>query len=103
MSAAADFVKERAPRATLIMGSAAFLFDFDYDPRLLDDNYLGADSGKRADVILIEEVYRVNLEGWQTSRAEASSRIAAILDGYSKVYEEGGFEVFFRKDFNPKE
>jgi hypothetical protein len=85
------------------MGSAAFLFDFDFDPRLLDDNYLGADSGKRADVILIEEVYRVNLEGWQTSRAEASSRIAAVLDGYSKVYEEGGFEVFFRKDFNPKE
>jgi hypothetical protein len=58
---------------------------------------------QRADFAREREVYRVNLEGWQTSRADASSRIAAILDGYSKVYEEGGVEVFFRKDFNPKE
>ena len=94
MGPALDYLREHAANAHLIFGTAALVFDMNFDPRLLDDSYLGVNSGRRADYIVVETIYHDYYAGWQYSRADDFRKIASRLAEYSLVYDRNGYRIY---------
>ena len=90
------FVQQNAPAATSIMGSAALIYDMDFDSRLLDDLLLGVRSGKRADVIVITPLYEDVYNSWTNIRAADAKAVRARLAEYRLAYDASGYRVYLR-------
>lgn len=96
----ARFLKEDAGGARLIMGSACLIQAVDYDPRYLDDRYLGVRSGKRADVIVTTEHLDEDLYGSMRQRLPLDwERIQQRLSEYHLVFEGPDYRVYFDAGF----
>lgn len=93
-SAAFQYIRQNYPHARLIFGSAANLFDMNFDPVLMDDPYLGARSGKWADLIIVETIYRDYLNGWKASRPDEAQRIEDRLSHYRLLYDHAGYQIY---------
>ena len=76
-----------------VMGSAELGFQIGFD-RLTDDTRLGFYSGKRPDLVVVEEIY----EGWfrkHEAREPAVYRhVQGTLAGARKVFDNGRYHVF---------
>jgi hypothetical protein len=92
------YVREQARPGDLIIGTAALLYEMDFDPRLCDDPYLGTRSGRVPDVIIIENLYRPLYGAWRTERPEDFARIAARMAEYRKVRQIDEYEVYLRAE-----
>jgi hypothetical protein len=94
MDPAISFLRAHSENAKLIFGSASLLFALDYDPRLLDDPHLGTQTGRRADAVIVDEVYELLYNDWAVVRPEDHRRIMAGLENYQKVYDHGGYRIY---------
>lgn len=81
-----------------IIGSAALLYGLNYDKRLLDDPYLGINSGKTGDWIVVEPLYRIQFAAWETEKPSEMAKIRREMEGFEKVHEYGGYEVYKRRN-----
>lgn len=92
------YVREHTPPAGGIAGTAALLFEMDFDTRLRDDPKLGIGRGWDPDVIVIESIYRDHYAGWSTLRPADMAQIRERLEKeYRLGYREGEYEVYLRR------
>jgi hypothetical protein len=93
------FVKSHTAPDQPIVGTASLIYALDFDPRLIDDQYLGLRSGRTPRAIIIDEaLYQTNYNGWMKSRPEDMKRILARLEEYDRVYTDGNYRVYLRKN-----
>lgn len=97
-SAAIDFVRTHARTGDRIVGSAALIYGFGFDPRLRDDTRLGTTSGKTPDLIVVDPIYREVFEGWNALHMPEAALVAKRLGSYRLAYERGVCQVFLRPD-----
>ena len=89
------FIETRAQSAKLIWGSAALGFGLHFDPRLLDDAYLGIRSRKTADVIVVGPLYNIVFDVYRNERPDDWRAISAQLSRYRLVFENSDYKVYF--------
>lgn len=89
------FLDTHARAARLIWGSDALIFGMHFDPRLLDDAYLGTRSHKTADVIVVGPLYEIVFDLYRNERPQDWSKIAAQLSRYHLVFENPDYKVYF--------
>lgn len=95
---AVNFLKNNSDETTLIMGSAELGFELGFDGNLVDDTRLGYDSGKRPDLIVVDEVYKDAFRGKQLHNPEIYEHITRRLtEEYERVYNHANYEVYARK------
>jgi 4-amino-4-deoxy-L-arabinose transferase-like glycosyltransferase len=95
---AIDFLKANANDGELIMGSSELGFGLHSFDHLLDDSHFGFYSGKKADFIVLEEVYRSQIDADETQRPEIYQFVNSMLkDDYHKVYDHELYEIYARK------
>ena len=90
-----SFIETHAQRAHLIWGSAALAFGLRFDPRLLDDAYLGIRSHKTADVIIVGPLYKIVFDVYRNERPEDWRMISTQLARYQIVFENPDYKVYF--------
>jgi hypothetical protein len=83
-----------APRSHVV-GSAAFIYEMNFDPRLCDDSYLGVKSGHTPDAIIIDRVYRDLYASLGKEHPAAVQKIKTRLAAYRLAYRNGDYEVYF--------
>ncbi|HEX4137087.1 MAG TPA: hypothetical protein VHY84_20925 [Bryobacteraceae bacterium] len=92
----AQFLDSHARQARLIFGSACLIHSVGYDPRYLDDRYLGVRSGKHADVIIMADYLQSDLyDTLRQERPEDWNRISQRLGEYRLVLTRPGYHVYF--------
>lgn len=84
--------------AKLIFGSDALAFAMHFDPRLLDDAYLGIRSKKTADAIIVSRLYNIVFDVYRAERPDDWRKISAQLARYHVVYENPDYKVYFSSD-----
>jgi hypothetical protein len=97
-SAAIDFARAHAGPRDRIVGSAALIYGFDFDPRLRDDTRLGTTSGRIPDLIIVEPIYRDVFDGWKALHMPEAAPVAERLGSYRLAYERGVSQVYLRQD-----
>jgi hypothetical protein len=94
---AVRFLRARFNANTFIMGSASLIFALGPDWKILDDFHLGYDSGKRAEVVVIDEHWVDGIEMLQTERPPVYAFIHQLLKTeYQEVYNQGGYRILTR-------
>jgi hypothetical protein len=97
----ASFLATRARSARLIMGSACLIHAMGYDPRYLDDRYLGVRSGKHSDVIILADHLDQDLYADLRKQKPADwDAIRRRLDDYHLVSTLPGYEIYFASGFS---
>jgi 4-amino-4-deoxy-L-arabinose transferase-like glycosyltransferase len=94
---AVAYLREHTDARTLVMGSAELGFGLGFDRNLVDDIRLGYYSGKRPDVIVIEEIYEQNIRDYQAREPDVYRHITQLLEQYRPVYDESGYRVYVRR------
>jgi hypothetical protein len=95
--AAIDFLRAHTGPSAKIVGTAALIYDMNFDDRLKDDMYLGLKSGRTPDAIVIEPLYQDTYAGWELQRPEDMRRIRARLSEYKQVYSREDYNIYFRE------
>ncbi len=94
---AANFLRQQAPPAATVMASAEMGFEIGFD-RLIDDTRLGFHSGKTPDLIVLEEVYDLNIALYQKHEPQLAAFIARRLsEEYIQVYRSDAYRIYRRK------
>jgi 4-amino-4-deoxy-L-arabinose transferase-like glycosyltransferase len=99
--AATDFIKTHARDDSLVMGSAVLGFDLGYE-RIVDDVRFGFNSGKRADLIVINDVYEDTIRFYRAGGegAELAQHVNNLLtQEYELVYDRNFYQIYARKGF----
>ena len=94
--AAIDFARAQAGQRDRIVGSAALIYGFDFDRRLQDDPRLGSTSGKRADVIIADPIYR---DFWQEAQPADQRAVKERLSRYQLAFDNGTCQVYVRRPY----
>ena len=95
---ATDFLKRNARSDQVIMASAELGFGLGSFDHLIDDSRLGFYSGKKPDFIVIEEVYRSEIDSFKNRRPELYQFIQSRLtNDYNKVYDQNFYEIYARR------
>jgi len=90
---AIDFVLAHTPPNGRIVGTAALLYELNFDTRLRDDPYLGLHSGRTPDVIVIEQLYQMLYDSWRTQRPADMQQIDHRLASYTLAYHRDGYDI----------
>jgi hypothetical protein len=96
-NAAIQFIRQHAKSGDRIVGSSALIYGLEFDPRLKDDPYLGLKSGRMPDVVVIEDLYHIQFDGWTIVRPEDMARIRKRLAEFQLAYHSGQYEVYLRR------
>jgi hypothetical protein len=95
---AVEYLRARFNRQTFIMGSASLIFGLGPDWRILDDFHLGYDSGKRAEVVMIDPHWADVIEMLQTQQPSTYDFVTQLLRSeYREVYNQGGYRILIRQ------
>jgi 4-amino-4-deoxy-L-arabinose transferase-like glycosyltransferase len=95
---AIDFLKKNVQGDQVIMASAELGFGMGNFDHLIDDSRLGFYSGKKPDFIVIEEVYRSEIDSFKNRRPELYQFIQSRLtNDYTKVYDQNLYEIYARR------
>jgi hypothetical protein len=90
-----SFVRTHTDNSGTIIGTAALLYGFDFDSRLLDDMYLGIRSGRVPQVIIVDrQLYQPVYDGWMKQRPGDMKVILRRLAQYRQAYDDGNYRVF---------
>ena len=93
------FVRSQSRPGDLIVGTAALVYEMDFDPRLSDDPYLGVRSGRVPDVIILDSLlYAPLYAGWEIERPADMKLIHQRLSEYRKVRQIGDYEIYLRPE-----
>jgi hypothetical protein len=99
--AAVAFIRSHARPDDRICGSAALIYEMDFDPRLRDDPFLGLKSGRLPDVVIIETLYHILYDAWSKERPVEMRAIRERLQIYQLAYHDGDYEVYLRRTLAP--
>jgi 4-amino-4-deoxy-L-arabinose transferase-like glycosyltransferase len=95
---AVQYLRAQFHRGTLIMGSASLIFGLGPDWSILDDFRLGYDSGKRAEVVVIDAHWTDGIEMLQTLNPPLHAFVTQLLSAeYREVYNQGGYRILIRQ------
>src|SRR5436853_2442867 len=96
---AVSFLKSHMQPSTLIMGSAELGFALGFDAHLVDDSFLGYFSGRRADFIVVDEIYALSFQGSQVERPAIYAHINKLLhEDYQLVYDQALYRIYARAE-----
>ena len=91
---AVRYLQSRLNRNTLVMGGAGLIFALGRDWNILDDFHLGYDSGKRAEVVVIDSNWTDRIAMLETERPAIYAFVAGLLKTeYREVYNQGGYRI----------
>jgi len=91
---AVRFLRERFPQDVFIMGDASLLYGLGPSWRVLDDNRLGYNSGKRAQVVVFDPMWEDGLVMMRTNAPAIYAFVTGLLQNeYREVYNVGGYRV----------
>jgi hypothetical protein len=94
---AVQYLRARFHRNTFIMGNASLIFALGPDWNILDDYRLGYNSGKRADVVVIDPHLADGIEMLRTLNPPIHAHVAHLLEAeYQEVYNQGGYRILTR-------
>jgi hypothetical protein len=94
---AVQFLRQRFNADTFVMGEAALIFALP-DWKILDDFRLGYDSGKRAEVVVIDQQCTDRIEMLRTLAPPVYAFIHQLLKTeYQEVYNQGGYRILTRQ------
>ena len=97
---AVQYLRARFNRNTFIMGSASLIFALGPDWNILDDFRLGYNSGKRAEVVVIDPHWTDGIEMLETEDPPLYAFATRLLETeYQEVYNRGGYRILIR---NPR-
>lgn len=95
---AIDFVRAHTPSNGRIIGTAALIYELNFDPRLHDDPWLGIKTGRAPDVVVIEHLYDYCYEGWRDQRPADMQQVRQRLSTYRLAYDFGGYRIYLAPD-----
>lgn len=92
------FLKQHMQAGTLVMASSAFGFDLGLTGKnLIDDSRCGYFSGKRADFVVVDEIYVDNFEGQKRDLPQVASFVHKLLESeYQVVYARSDITIYQR-------
>lgn len=95
---AVEFVKQRLKPDGLIFATSAFGFDFGFrQEHLIDDARLGYDSGRRADFVVVDEIYEIVFDGHRRERPAIGQYVdRALATKYKLVYDRAQIRIYER-------
>jgi 4-amino-4-deoxy-L-arabinose transferase-like glycosyltransferase len=94
---AINYLKSNISSNTSVMGSPQFGFALGFDGKLTDDTTLGYYSGKKPDLIVVGEDYRLAFNNFRLNRYEVYQYITNRLNTeYKPVYDKGNFTIYAR-------
>jgi hypothetical protein len=94
---AVEYLRGHFRRNAPIMGDGGLIFGLGPDWNVLDDFHLGYDSGKRAEVVVIDPSWDDRILMLQTLSPEAHRFVSHLLaTEYREVYNRGGYRILAR-------
>ena len=78
------------------MGNGGLMFGLGPNWNLLDDFRLGYDSGKRPEVIVVEEVWADRILMLKEQHPGIWEHVQRTLSNYREVYNERGYRILVR-------
>ncbi len=95
---AVSWVEQNAANNDLVMGSMEFGFAYGFRPNFIDDMRWGYYSGKRPQILIVEESYKNDFEGWLESEPKLGQYMKRLLnDEYALRFENVGYKIYQRK------
>jgi len=92
---AVQYLRRKFDRKTFIMGGGGLIFGLGPDWNILDDVRLGYDSGKRAQVVVIDPSWSEGMDMMQGYTPPVHAFVSHLLTTeYQEVYNRGGYRVF---------
>ncbi len=97
---AVRFLKENTSKSDLIIGSAELGFQLGFDTNLVDDFRLGLRSGKKPDVVVIDENrYAEWIPLLAQQEPDSYRSITQMLSQeFEPVYKERAYQIYIRKN-----
>ncbi len=96
-----QFLRARVDPKSLVMGDAGLLYGLGADWNLLDDNRLGYNSGRHADVVVIGPTWQDAHLMMQASAPAIHIYVLHLLHTeYREVYNQGGYRVLVHEKRN---
>jgi 4-amino-4-deoxy-L-arabinose transferase-like glycosyltransferase len=97
---AANFIERQMTAAQTINGSVILLYDLKFDSRLTEDHALGLTTGKRPDVIVIDDNDRESFAYMAKIRPELFAQVQSRLKQYILAREFGTYVVYVNPDLH---
>ena len=95
---AVQYLRAHFDPKALIMGDAGLLYGLGPDWNILDDNRLGYNTGKRADVVVINPTWQDGLLMMRTNAPFIHDYVSVLLaTEYREVYNQGGYRVLIHQ------
>ncbi|HEV2801804.1 MAG TPA: glycosyltransferase family 39 protein [Pyrinomonadaceae bacterium] len=97
--AAVNFLRANSNAETRVMGSAVLGFEYGYE-RVIDDVRFGFNTGKRADFLVVNDVYVDAINHYRAGGegAELARHMNDLLTReYELVYDENFYQIYFRR------
>ena len=92
-----QYLRGRFDRNTLTMGGAGLIFGLGPGWNLLDDSRLGYNSGKRAEVVVLDPTWDDGILMMQTDSPQIHAFVSHLLaTEYREVYNQGGYRILVR-------
>lgn len=90
---AVDFLRAHAQPGDLIMGSHELGFTIGFRDNFEDDHLLGLETGRRADFILVDEIYQLRFETVRLKNPPLFAKLQERLSQYRVIYNEKSYRV----------
>ena len=95
---AVQYLRRQFNRSTFIMGGGGLLFDLGPQWNILDDVRLGYDSGKRAEVVVIDPSWDEGIQMMEGYTPKVYAFVGHLLAAeYREVYNRGGYRILVRR------
>jgi hypothetical protein len=95
---AVNFLNQNSNEQSLIMGTSELSFDLKSYDSLLDDKYLGYNSGRAPDFIVVDARYEQEHEAVRYKRPEVYQHINKLLsENYRQVFAHTSYKIFARR------
>ena len=95
---AVRFLNENMDSSARIIGTAELTFGLKRYDSLLDDKWLGYNTGATPDLIVLDPRYQQEQQAVGTRDPQIHDYIVTLLSGgYRQVYDDGGFQIYSRR------
>jgi 4-amino-4-deoxy-L-arabinose transferase-like glycosyltransferase len=95
---AISFLNQHSDQNTLIMGTAEMSFGLKFPETLLDDKWLGHNTGRTPDFIVEDTRYEQEQLWAQTRRPEIYEHVRTLLTRqYQQVYNQASYRIYARR------
>jgi hypothetical protein len=93
---AVRYLRDHYTPSTFIMGNGSLMFGVGPDWKVLDDFRLGYDTGKRPDVIVIDDSWEDRIGMLRQLSPTIWEHTQRVLGGYREVYNQAAYRILER-------